>query len=308
MKPAACFWALTLPLLATLAGCGNAHPQPGDTVPKPSSAGLVVRGRVDIEGGEVPLTALVDGVIAGVAVHEGEHVSKGQALLTIDGTAARIDEDLAQARLSEAESRVKLDHARVDASRTRADRLVMAAKLDAGDAQSADDAREALLQAIGELDSAQSGVRVSRADLERARYALAQHVLHAPLDGRVLRLTAAPGLHVSAQGTSLLTVLPDAARIVRAELSEDAIDQVSVGQHAQVISDDGLQTVLGTAVVLRIAPVYGPATLQEDPQERINERTVECVLALGMPTALRVGRRVMVRFASSGRQAMPASP
>ena len=306
-KSAACILAVTLPLLAALAGCGRDHPQAEAGISMQPPAGMVVRGRIDIEGGQVALTTSVDGVIAAVAVHEGDHIGKGQVLVTLDGTAARVDEELAQAHLSEATSRVKLAQARVDASKTRAERLAMAAKLDAGDGQSADDAREVLGQAIGELDSAQSGVRIARAEVERARYVLSQQVLHAPVDGQVLRLAAEPGLHVAAQGAALLTLLPDTARIIRAELSEDAIDAITVGQSAQVISDDGLQTSLGTARVLRIAPVYGPSTLQEDPQQRINERTVECVLAFTQPTSLRVGRRVMVRFLSAPTNSSPGS-
>ena len=307
MKFATRTLVMTLPLLGLLAGCGRAQPQADAASAMASPAGIVVRGRVDIEGGQVALTTLVDGVIAGVAVHEGEHVGKGQALVTIDETAARIDEELAQAHLSEAQSRIKLEQTRVDAAKTRAERLAMAAKLDAGDGQSADDARVLLAQAVGELDTAQSGVRTARAELVRARYVRSQHVLHAPIDGEVLRLTAEPGLHVAAQGASLLTLLPDTARIIRAELSEDAINGISNGQSAQILSDDGLQTRLGIAHVLRIAPVYGPSTLQEDPQQRINERTVECVLAFGEPTSLRADRRVMGRLSYTGTKKAPGS-
>ncbi|MDI1252829.1 HlyD family efflux transporter periplasmic adaptor subunit [Thermomonas sp.] len=308
MKSVTRILAVTLPLLVALAGCGRRHPQADAVVAMPSSTEVVVRGRIDIEGGEVSLTTLIDGVIAGVAVHEGEHVAKGQVLVMIDATAARIDEELAQAHLSGAQSRIRLGQARVAAAKTRAARLMTAAKMDAGDGQSADDSREVLAQAVGELDSAQSGVRTARAELERARYVLSQHVLHAPADGQVLRVTAEPGLHVAAQGASLLTLLPDKARIIRAELSEDAISDIAIGQSARVLSDDGRQTPLGTAHVLRIAPVYGPSTLQEDPQQRINERSVECVLALDGPTLLRVGRRVLVRLAATATKASPVTP
>ncbi|MGV8944104.1 HlyD family secretion protein [Thermomonas sp.] len=307
MKPATGMLAVTL-LMGALSGCGRGQPQSESIVAIPSSTDVVVRGRIDIEGGQLSLTTLVDGVIAEVAVHEGEHVSKGQALLTLDETAARIDEELAQARVSEAQSRIKLGQARVDAAKIRAQRLVMAAKLDAGDGQTADDARGVLAQAVGELDSARSGVRTASAELGRARYVLTQHVLRAPADGQVLRVTAQPGLHVAAQGSPLLTLLPDKARIIRAELSEDAINDIAVGQQARVISDDGRQAPLGSVHVLRMGPVYGPSTLQEDPQQRINERSVECVLAFDGPTSLRVGRRVLVRFAVAPTKGSSSKP
>jgi len=50
--------------------------------------------------------------------------------------------------------------------------------------------------------------------------------------------------------------------------------------------------------VLRIGQVYGPATLENDPQIRANARTVECVLAFDQPQNLRIGQRVIVRFGS----------
>jgi multidrug efflux pump subunit AcrA (membrane-fusion protein) len=310
MKSAMHTLAVTL-LLSVLAGCGRgasqADPVANNHANAPSAAGVVVRGRIDIEGGQVSSPTLVDGVISAVAVHEGDHVSKGQALVTIDATAARIDEELAQAHVSEAQAKIKLAQARVAAAKIRAARLATAAKLDAGDGQSADDAGELLVQAVGELESAQSAARISRAELERARYVVSQHVLRAPADGQVLRVAAAPGLHVSAQGAPLLTLLPDKARIVRAELSEDALDHIANGQPARVLSDDGRQSPLGSAHVVRIGLVYGASTLQEDPQQRINERTVDCVLAFDEPTTLRVGRRVLVRFASTPMKSPPIS-
>lgn len=299
---------VTLPLLVALAGCGHDQAQINAVVATPSPNEVIARGRIDIEGGEVPLAPSIDGVIAAVAVHEGDHVGKGQALVTIDATAARIDEELMQAHLAEAQSRIKLGQAGVATAKARATRLMEAVKMDAGDSQSADDARGALAQAVAELDSAQAGLRIARAELERARYVFTQHVLRAPVDGQVLQLTAEPGVHVTAQGTPLLTLLPTKSRIIRAELSEDAIDDVATGQQARVLSDDGRQTPLGPAHVLRIGPVYGPSTLQEDPQQRINERTVECVLAFDGTTSLRVGRRVLVRFTSKVTQTPPVKP
>ena len=82
MKPATGMLAVTL-LMGALSGCGRGQPQSESIVAIPSSTDVVVRGRIDIEGGQLSLTTLVDGVIAEVAVHEGEHVSKGQALLTM---------------------------------------------------------------------------------------------------------------------------------------------------------------------------------------------------------------------------------
>jgi hypothetical protein len=48
--------------------------------------------------------------------------------------------------------------------------------------------------------------------------------------------------------------------------------------------------------VLRISPVEGALVIDEQPPSRMTARTVECVLALDVPTGLRLGQRVLVRF------------
>ena len=70
-----------------------------------------------------------------------------------------------------------------------------------------------------------------------------------------------------------------------------------------------------TPHVLRVGQVYGPATLENDPQVRANARTVECVLAFDQPGPdegradqirnLRIGQRVLVRFGTA-KAAAPA--
>jgi hypothetical protein len=81
-----------------------------------------------------------------------------------------------------------------------------------------------------------------------------------------------------------------------------------------VVPDSGRDDTRWSAHVLRIGRVYGPTTLENDPQVRANARTVECVLAFDEPSSdegrsdegrsdqtrnLRIGQRVMVRFGAA---------
>ena len=304
MKPGERIVLVALPVLLLLAACARHRDNPTTAAADNATPSLIVaRGRVDIEGGPLPLGMTVDGVIANVAVTEGDWVRRGQLLIAADPTPARIDEDLARAKLAQAQSQAKLLESKASAARTRAARLIQAAEEDAGDGQSADDAREAAVEAGAELINAQAGMRIARAELQRTGYLAEQHILRAPLDGEVLRVTAWPGMRVSAQGGTLLTLLPAKARIVRAELSQDFVDVIAPGAAARIVSDDGQQTALGAAHVLRIGRMYGQSLLQEDPLQRINERSVECVLAFDGPSALRVGQRVLVHFPQASRGA-----
>lgn len=292
--PARLLWLPAL-LPALLASCHGRDTATTTAIGEPSPQRLVARGRVDVEGGPRPLSFATDGVVSAVDVKEGGSVRQGQVLATEDETVARLDEDLAKAHLAQAEAQVQLWSPRVASARLHAARLAEAATLDAGDRQSADDARGAAADTGAELVNARAGVAVARADMERARYRRAQQDLRAPVDGAVLRLGAWPGMRVQ-QGATVLTLLPSSARIVRAELPPDVVDAIAPGAVAQILSDDGRQSVIGTGHVHRIGDIYGRATLQDDPLQPINEHTVECIVTLDRAPVMRIGQRVLVRF------------
>jgi hypothetical protein len=93
-------------------------------------------------------------------------------------------------------------------------------------------------------------------------------------------------------------MLPDAPRIVRAELNESFVGVVHDGMAAEVDDDSGSGMAPLKAHVLRVGNVFGASTLEDDPQVRANTRTVECVLAFDQQpaTPLRIGQRVVVKF------------
>lgn len=290
-------------LLCTLAACGSdasTRRAGGDPGQRPRAASIVARGRVDVEGGVLPLALAIDGIVLDVDVAEGQEVRRGTVLLRADPAAARIDADLARAHLDAALSQVKLMESRVAASKSRAARLAQAAKLDAGDGQSADDARDAAQQAIAELDAAHAGVEVAGAERERADRALSQLQLTAPTDGELLRVNAWPGMRLSAQGTTVATLLPSRPRIIRVELPEEYADVIGTGRVAEVLGDDGRLTRLARAHVLRLSPMSGASQLQDDPEQRLDQRSIEAVLGIDEAPSLRVGQRVLVRFSADG--------
>ena len=84
---------------------------------------------------------------------------------------------------------------------------------------------------------------------------------------------------------------------MRAELNESFVDAVHPGMRADVTTDSDSDHAHWSAHVRRVGEVYGHATLETDPQVRANARTVECVLTFDQPQNLRIGQRVIVRFA-----------
>ena len=292
-------FALAATLL--LAACSK-HAEPATATAAAPSYAAVARGRVDIEGGLLALAMPREGTLATVAVHEGEQVKQGQLLAALDTRPAQLAMDAAQAQLEQAQAQLKLLAIKQAAAKQRADRLAAAAAAGAGDGQSADDAREASNQLGAEHDADQAAVDMAAQKLAEAKYELAQRSLRAPFDALVVHVAAQPGASVSPGAGPLFTLLPNKPRIVRAELNESFVTAVKPGMRAEVVANDDAENGHWSAHVLRVGQVYGPATLENDPQIRANARTVECVLAFDQPEQqLRIGQRVIVRFLPDGK-------
>jgi RND family efflux transporter MFP subunit len=289
-----------------LAACSKPADNAAPAAPAPAYA-AVARGKVDIEGGLLMLSMPREGTLASVDVHEGDHVKKGQLLATLDTESAKLSIDAAQAQLEQAQAQLKVLAVKQAAARQRAQRLTAAVAAGAGDGQSADDAREAAAQVGAEQETDRASVSMANQKLAEARYELKQHSLIAPFDADVVQVSAQPGATVSPSSGPLFTLLPQKPRIVRAELNESFVGVIKPGMHAEVSANSDSANDRWSAHVLRIGNVYGPATLENDPQVRANSRTVECVLAFDQPENLRIGQRVLVRFAPTDAAKQAAS-
>jgi multidrug resistance efflux pump len=301
---------LALAVASLLPACSPSGQAPADSRAGAAAAyAAVARGRIDIEGGLLNLAMPREGTLATVAVHEGDHVRQGQLLAALDTEPARLAVEAAQAQLEQAQAQLKLLGIKQAAAKQRAQRLAAAAAAGAGDGQSADDAREAAAQIDADQQSARAALSMASQKLDEARYELKQRSLFAPFDADVVRVSAQPGAGVSPASGPLFVLLPRKPRIVRAELNDSFVGVIQPGMPAEVVADSDGDHTRWNAHVLRVGQVYGPATLENDPQVRANARTVECVLAFDQPDSartgdLRIGQRVMVRF---GHATAPAA-
>lgn len=295
---------LRLPLIL-LAAVLSASCSQNDAPAAPNTAtetySAVARGRIDIEGGLLRLTMPSEGVVAQVDAHEGDHVHKGQLLVQLDLAPAKLALDTALAEQQQATAQISALQERANSAGLRASRLEQAAKAGAGDVQSADDAREAARQAQVELNNARAAASLATQKVAGAHYQLELRSLRAPVDGQVVHRLVQPGASVSPAAGPIFVLLPDAPRIVRAELNESFVGVVHEAMAAEVDDDSGSGMAPLKAHVLRIGNVFGASTLEDDPQVRANTRSVECVLTLDQPPSspMRIGQRVLVKFASA---------
>jgi len=290
---------LAVAALLTLAACSKSAPNapagtPG-SAPAPAQFAAIARGRVDVEGGLVRLLAPRDGVLAELRIKAGDTVRQGDVVAVIDARQSELAAGVAKAELDQARARAAALRSKSAGLKLRAGRVSQAAQAGAATGQSADDARQALTELGADIAEAEAAIEVAQQHLKQAQYEVDVRSVRAPVSGRVVARPAHVGAVVSAQGgAEIATLLPDAPRIVRAELNEAFVTRVSVGMTASVVSEgDGGKS--WPAKVIRIGDVFGPSKLVEDAQETTDARDVECILELATDE-LRVGQRVQVRF------------
>lgn len=283
-------------LALALAACGrSAAEHPAGAPPSAAAFVAIARGRVDVEGGIVRIVAPRDGVVSALRGNVGDAFKAGDVLIELDATQAKIGVDLARAELGQAEATAALARAKLPMLKQRAARVDEASRAGAASGQAADDAQQALLELNAELAGANAGVDGARQKLRQAEYEVGVRSVRAPVAGKLIARDASVGATVAAQPAAVLAqLLPDAARIVRAELNEGFVGRIRVGMRAQVAAE-GDSGKAYAATVRRIGDVFGPSLLGEEGQDSIDARDVECILDLA-DAELRIGQRVQVRF------------
>jgi multidrug resistance efflux pump len=279
-------------LILFLGACSDSSPV--EPIPL-SPYATVARGRIDVEGGLIAIESPRDGIIRKLGVREGQSVRQAEELLLLDVTESQLALTRALAGVRQAQAHLHLLQQQQTAASVRAERLLAAARAGAGEAQAADDAAAAAAQLIAETSVAAAELAGAEAATQSARYEISLRTVRSPSAGTVVQINAQIGGTTRNATGSLLTLLPDAPRIVRAELNETYIGLVSPGMTAQVSAEDDNKQVWN-AKVSRISAIVTSSQLEDDPQRRSAARTVECVLSLDPASDLRVGQRVLVRF------------
>jgi macrolide-specific efflux system membrane fusion protein len=278
-----------------LAACSHSNAE-HVAAPAPAQAYVAIaRGQVDVEGGLIKITAPRDGRIAELHGEPGAAVKTGDVLAKLDTHQAELNSGVAKAEVAQAQAHANALRTKVAGMKSRSGRAAEAAQAGAATQQAADDAKQAVAELDAEIGEADAALEAAKQKLKQAQHEIDVLTLRAPMDARVVARTAHLADMVSVQSNAaLFTLLPEAPRIVRAELNEAFVGKVAVGMSADVTVEDGSDKIY-KATITRIGDVFGPSKLTEEAQEASDTRDVECILRLDSDT-LRVGQRVQVRF------------
>lgn len=185
---------------------------------KPSARGAeVTRATGELRArNEAVLAAETSGRIERIRVDVGTRVKRGDPLVELDASAARIAVEQARAARAAAEAALRSarnDHRRVE-------------ELARGDAASA----ASLDRATTGLEQAEAAARQAAAAAKAAEDQLAKHVLRAPFDGVITSRLKSAGEYVTLMPPTPLLGLVDLATIeVRASVPETVVDLLRPG-------------------------------------------------------------------------------
>lgn len=303
--------ALTLGLLAVSGLSLTACQKPGAVggsqaaavkVP-PSPYAAIAAGKVDVEGGVIEVAARSAGIVDQVFVQEGDVVTKGQILARQEDEDTLLAVNNSRASVAQAQSALSLTQVNIRTAQREYDRLEKLAPTNFVAQQKLDEARDAIDTARATLEAQQAAVAVAQAQLAQSEYQQELTIIRAPMDGKIIRRYANPGSGASTLNVSTMFDLePAVPHIIRSEIVESAIPDVSVGQEAEIIPEaDPSKIYVGK--VIRIAATFGARKLKSDnANEASDERVVEVVVSADN-TPFLIGQRVLVKFMKPGEKA-----
>ncbi|MBK6485516.1 MAG: efflux RND transporter periplasmic adaptor subunit [Gemmatimonadetes bacterium] len=187
---------------------------------------LAVTGRVSPRL-SYDVQPLVSGTVTRLYKAEGDRVSRGDVLATIDAAASRAGVDQATAQLAARQVEVE----RLQREHDRVRRLVEAGGLPERDAE----------RARLDLESARAGVRQLEALTSEARARLRDFTLRSPIDGFVLTRPVDPGQNVTPQSV-LYGLATGTGAEVEVNVDEQYLGELVKGLTARVAPLTGERT------------------------------------------------------------------
>jgi len=182
------------------------------------------------------VTAEIDGPVAAVNVVDSQPVKRGEILVVIDETDARLalrqaEADLARAQAQVAAASADVERSGIDLQRRQA--------LVASGSVSGDELTHVVNQASNaraSLSAARAAVAQAQAHVDKAKVDLGRTVIRSPVDGVIARREVQLGQRVQ-PSTPLLSVVPVSEMYVNANFKEVQLKKVRAGQRVELESD-----------------------------------------------------------------------
>ena len=255
-------WAILAAILAALAGfvwfLVQRATATGDVAPPagPPAISVMVPGLVEVAESvtatgsiaarrDMPVgVAGEGGQVTAIRAEAGQFVRQGQVLAEIDSSVQRAQLAQLQAGVVQAEADARLAQSELD----RAQALVARGFISKADI----DRRTAT------RDSARARVVVAEAQVRETRERISRLAVRAPEAGLILQRNVEPGQVVSSGSGGLFRIAAGGQMELRAQVAEQDMPQLRVGQTATVVPVGSASSYAGTVWLLE--PVIDPQT------------------------------------------------
>ena len=303
----------------------------GDGRGQLANASTSAPGRVEGGSDVLSLGTSATGTIAELLVKAGDRVQAGQHLVRVEcrnierelearesdlaaseAVFARISHgsrpeeiaigvanvNLAEARLHEAEKqfqRAQTPHEGVTVTRVQIDQAERDARIAA--AMLEEVRAKLILLKVGsreeDIAEARSRRDAAKGRVEEAAARLGYCTVDAPINGIILRTHVSPGQLVSSMApVTLITMVDDSKRLVRAFVGEREISEVCPGEPAH-ISADGVPEIQFDGTVESVAATVGESPYASSPPQQFRQ---VMLLVPEKQQQLPIGLRVSVQF------------
>ncbi len=226
-------------------------------LPPPATLAQPIEGLV-VPGKQVTLAAPLDGIVEALPFEENSPVKQGDVVAKMDDSLQQMEVLKARVR---AESRAALEEAELVQQEMQI-MLDRAQEAMSNNAASEWEVRRAKLQrdqAVASVQSTKDSMKLAEAELELQIEVLAQHELHAPFDGRLLRQFVETGATAQRGGEILILIQLDP---LEAELFMPLTDfgTLQAGQTYTLTADPSITTEPLAATLKTIDPLIDSAS------------------------------------------------
>ena len=204
------------------------------------------------------LSSQVMGTITRVNVHEGDHVRRGEVLVSIDEAQQQAAYSGAKAGLQASQESIAAADADYALAESTMKRYQMLYDKKSVSPQEYDEVKTRLAAAQARRDAAHAGRTQAEAGVSQAGTAMSFTKVRAPFDGVVISKLAEPG-SMAAPGVALLVVEDPSRFRLEAQVDESKIGAVKLGESVPVVIDSlGDQPIAGK--VTQIVPAADPSS------------------------------------------------
>lgn len=247
-------------------------------------------GVVETNGGNVAIGTPVPGIVKAIPVRWGDHVRAGEVLFRIDDADLRARLPAAEARVTEAETKLAQARNALSVVERLPDRRAVST-------EEVDNRRLA-------VKINQAAVAVAHAGVEEIALERQRRTVRAPASGQVLQIRSHPGEYVDG-ATPLMLVGDDSRRQLRVEIDQHDAARIRAGAPAQASLFDAPSHRV-TLKFERVEPMVLPKTaLVGAVAERIDTRVLQVIYSFdNKDLAVYVGQQMDV-FIDAGARGAP---